>query len=275
MDAALADGIDINHLHSARISDLLQSCEVINWMATIPALVGFAQTAIFSALRVCAIWDRNYVLFIIVLVLGLPPVVTTAPEAPSNIFLHQLVHAWTTLSTPVIRISSQISSVTFITRVPLILADLLVLVLTWMKTYRQYKEARSLNIKSSLITCLIHDSTVYFFILLALNASQVLFFCFSSTTIIFVFTTTLPQILICRFMMNLRLLNLDRSTTSDIGTFQLLASLRVLTVNNDATPSSMGNVSESLGYDQDDGENDNAHISGEQSTSHSGEEPDV
>ncbi|EKM57579.1 uncharacterized protein PHACADRAFT_90412, partial [Phanerochaete carnosa HHB-10118-sp] len=33
---------------------------------------------VFSALRVCAIWNQNYVLFIIVLVLGLTPVITNA-----------------------------------------------------------------------------------------------------------------------------------------------------------------------------------------------------
>ncbi|EKM57578.1 uncharacterized protein PHACADRAFT_206475 [Phanerochaete carnosa HHB-10118-sp] len=168
------------------------------------------------------------------------------------------------------------ASVLFVTRIPLIVADLLVLVLTWMKTYRQYREARALNIKSPLTTCLIHDGTVYFFILLALNVAQILSLYVNFVVALSIFTSTMPQILICRFMMNLRQLNLDKSTTPEVGTSQQLASLHTLTFNNDTTTSFMGNMGEPLDYNQD-GRGDNVHVSEEQPdhTPHTGEEPDI
>ncbi|EKM52015.1 uncharacterized protein PHACADRAFT_199517 [Phanerochaete carnosa HHB-10118-sp] len=46
-------------------------------------------------------------------------------------------------------------------RVSLVLADTTVLVLTWMKTFRHWREARRI-IRASLATCLLRDGTIYF-----------------------------------------------------------------------------------------------------------------
>ena len=48
-------------------------------------------------------------------------------------------------------------AVSLATRVPVIVADALVLVLTWMKTYQQVRDARRLNISLSVTTCLVRD----------------------------------------------------------------------------------------------------------------------
>ncbi|EKM57583.1 uncharacterized protein PHACADRAFT_206478 [Phanerochaete carnosa HHB-10118-sp] len=172
-------------------------------------------------------------------------------------------------------LSGIVRELSLVTRVPLIAADLLVLVLTWMKTYRQYKEARSLNIKSPLATCLIHDGTTYFIILLILNVADMASFYFTSITNIISFTNTMPQILVCRLMMNLRQLDLSRSTTSEVGTSQQLASLRMSKFANNATPNFIGNMGEPLNYDRDDGEDDGVCVSDEQPAPHCGEQPEV
>lgn len=77
-------------------------------------------------------------------------------------------------------------------------------------------------------------------------------------------------------MMNLRQLNLGRSTTSGVGTSQQVASLRTLIFANGATLDFMGNMGEPLDFGQDDrGDDDDVYVSDEQPAPHSGEEPDA
>ncbi|KAI0084393.1 hypothetical protein BDY19DRAFT_1051285 [Irpex rosettiformis] len=82
--------------------------------------------------------------------------------------------------------------------------------ITWSKTARSYREARRLQIKAPLATLLFRDGTIYFIILLLLNVFQViesnaqipsLFAMWVSVP----FFQTLMPIIICRFILNLRL----------------------------------------------------------------------
>ncbi|EKM57580.1 uncharacterized protein PHACADRAFT_206476 [Phanerochaete carnosa HHB-10118-sp] len=161
----------------------------------------------------------------------------------------------------------------------------------WMKTYRFYKQARSFNISlrslpvSSVTaqptSCKSHPLIIFTItlliladsIILALNISQILAIAFSSTDISIV-TSTMSQILICRFMMNLRQINFGGSATSEVEISQQPASLRTLAFNHDSTPSFMGNMGEPLDYDQDD-RDDDVPVSDEQPIPHSGEGSDV
>lgn len=52
--------------------------------------------------------------------------------------------------------------VLYLTRVSLIVVDTLMLVLTWNKTYRQWKESRRLGISVSVSTCLLRDGKYHF-----------------------------------------------------------------------------------------------------------------
>ncbi|EKM50292.1 uncharacterized protein PHACADRAFT_201131 [Phanerochaete carnosa HHB-10118-sp] len=107
-----------------------------------------------------------------------------------------------------------VSDFLYTTRGSLILADAIVLILTWIKTFRHWRNARRLKMKASLTTCLLRDGTMYFIALLALNIAQLLTFNFSDTdiTIINALITTLPLMLISRFIINLRTAG---STVSD------------------------------------------------------------
>lgn len=48
-------------------------------------------------------------------------------------------------------------SVLLVSRCPLVLADMIVLVITWMKTWRKWREAMHLNSPFSVTTCLLRD----------------------------------------------------------------------------------------------------------------------
>ncbi|EKM57585.1 uncharacterized protein PHACADRAFT_90889, partial [Phanerochaete carnosa HHB-10118-sp] len=262
---------------------------------------GYFRAAVFSALRVCTIRNQNSILFTIALTLSLAPVVANAVSLTllAVCFCHPVN----------VPITDCCFTVLFFSRISLIAADLLVLVVTWRKTYCQYREARLLNIRSPFATYLIHDGKVLLFtpvarpsitfvvpsliltrsILLVLNVSQILSFYFVSdpppitpirpteylqvsTTIVTAFANIMPQILVCRFMMNLRLLNQGTSTNSDIETSQQLPSPRTLTSNDEAAPDFMGNMGEPLEYGQDDERDYDAHIGNDQAVAHSAEE---
>lgn len=57
-----------------------ESCSALMWAATIPIYVCLMQMAVFSALRVCALWNRNYVLFAVVFLLSVVPLCTNIYE---------------------------------------------------------------------------------------------------------------------------------------------------------------------------------------------------
>lgn len=235
------------------------SCTVISWMNEAPILVGFVQTAIFSALRICALWNRNYTLFTIVLVLSLAPVLTNAcffalstsdyVPSPLNVCLQ----------TPYF--DERVENILlFCTRIPLIVADALVLLLTWVKTYRQYREAKSLKIESPLATCLVQDGTIYFFVLMVLNVAQIATFDSSNDTIVPIvsaFTTVMPPILVCRFMMNLR-----QVVRGDELTTGLNICSRVPPLSSPAV--FVANMGEPLDYSQDDSVDDDMRTGSEQ-----------
>ncbi|EKM50273.1 uncharacterized protein PHACADRAFT_201113 [Phanerochaete carnosa HHB-10118-sp] len=189
---------------------LLQDCAPPDILYWVLVLVQFLQAALFSALRVFAIWNRSYVWSLVVFVLSIVSFVTNLNDAAMT--KYELVMY------PLTGIScieeSQLSAraydirafrVVYITRGSLILADAIVLVLTWIKTFGHWMNARRLNMRVSLATCLLRDGTIYFIVLLAINMTQLLTFNFSAeASLVGPLVTTLPPLLISRFMINLR-----------------------------------------------------------------------
>ncbi|EKM54310.1 uncharacterized protein PHACADRAFT_258091 [Phanerochaete carnosa HHB-10118-sp] len=103
--------------------------------------------------------------------------------------------------------------VLYVSRGSSIVADTIVLVLTWIKTFGHWRDVRRANIGVSLTTCLLRDGTIYFIALLVINIAQPLTYNFSadlSPVGVFVaspvgaFVAVLPPVLINRFMINLR-----------------------------------------------------------------------
>ncbi len=57
-------------------------------------------------------------------------------------------------------INTQASLVSLTTRIAVIVGDVLVLAVTWMKTAHVYREARRLNLKSPLVTMILRDGKI-------------------------------------------------------------------------------------------------------------------
>ncbi|KAI0769549.1 hypothetical protein BC629DRAFT_1595860 [Irpex lacteus] len=128
--------------------------------------------------------------------------------------------------------------VSLTTRIAAVIGDLLVLAVTWLKTAQLYREARRLKIEASLATTLLHDGTVYFVILLIINVLQMLennlpdvFFIQVSAP----FLQTLPFVIVCRFILNLRQVKPTGETSTSGSSPAVTSSLRFV-----------GNIGQSL-----------------------------
>ncbi|KAL1944236.1 hypothetical protein VTO73DRAFT_3421 [Trametes versicolor] len=90
------------------------------------------------------------------------------------------------------------------TRASVIVNDILVIALTWWKTYGIRKLVAQANMKVSLSTLLLRDGTIYFLLLFTMSIFHIVF----SLTERFTFTLTLEEpltaILVSRFLLNLR-----------------------------------------------------------------------
>ncbi|KAJ3534343.1 hypothetical protein NM688_g7151 [Phlebia brevispora] len=114
----------------------------------IPVLVGICTraptvvAAVFSALRVFALSNRSYFLCILILSIGLVPVIT-------NIY-NILTTAWMYSDENCLgnsKLSASTIGIELATRLSTVIVDVLVVAITWMKTYQQVRQAASLGIQ--------------------------------------------------------------------------------------------------------------------------------
>ncbi|KAH9848729.1 hypothetical protein C2E23DRAFT_738700 [Lenzites betulinus] len=111
-----------------------KNCAAPIILTEIFTVIAYFVVAVFSALRVYAIWNKDWRPFLLVLVIAL-----TVPA--TNMVL------------------TERSIVSISTHSCAIAADLLVLVLTWIKTYEIKKLASSLRSEATFSTLLLRDGT--------------------------------------------------------------------------------------------------------------------
>ncbi|EKM50263.1 uncharacterized protein PHACADRAFT_201106 [Phanerochaete carnosa HHB-10118-sp] len=226
----------------------LQDCAPLTILDWVPNLIVFIQIALFSALRVFAIWDRSYVWSLVVFALSIVPFATNIQNAAGSKYGFMVDPVVGIICTENAEISQ--NRLVYVTRGAVILADTIVLVLTWIKTFRSWKNARSLDIKVSITTCILRDGTIYFMALLAMNIAQMLTGnIVVGSSIVADFTTFLPSVLINRFMINLR--QTSGSVMSDMNNQQQEQPIATLQFRG-TTDHWLGNIGEELQDDRDD-----------------------
>ncbi|EKM57621.1 uncharacterized protein PHACADRAFT_206512 [Phanerochaete carnosa HHB-10118-sp] len=177
---------------------------IVNWIIF---LTGFVQISLFSALRVFAIWNRSYIWSLVVFALSMAPFVTNLIEATVSKYSSTTEPFFGVVCIQKTPFSVQ-KTIVYITRSSPLVADTVVLILTWIKTFGHWRSARSVNIRVPLTTCLLRDGTLYFMSLLAINIAQLLTYNFpAGTSAVSAFITILPLLLVNRFMINLRTVN--------------------------------------------------------------------
>ncbi|KAI0086733.1 hypothetical protein BDY19DRAFT_995486 [Irpex rosettiformis] len=176
----------MSSLSESDIQKLLLDCMVDVYISYIFDVSQFLCLASFSALRVYALMDGKILVTGIVFLLNLVPVAT-------NLFSNVT--------------SALVMDISLGMRIPVIIGDILVLLVTWSKTAKSYYGARQLRIKSPLATLLFRDGTFYFIVLLMLNVLQVVKTNIPSLFIMEVsspFFEILPPLIVYRFILNLR-----------------------------------------------------------------------
>lgn len=182
-------------------------CSIRIWIISVACIAGWIEVDCFIAFRISAIYGCNRSLFLLVFVLGLAPVITNSLAAVSfrGAYLPGLPGCYYLLITEISleKYNLDYTICAYVTRSTLILQDVVVLILTWIKTYGQWKIARRSNFSLSVSMCLLRDGTMYFCVLLVLNATQIAVFR-TQGSVLSNFLATVPLILTSRFMMNLR-----------------------------------------------------------------------
>ncbi|THG93193.1 hypothetical protein EW026_g7976 [Hermanssonia centrifuga] len=192
----------------AEFQDIVTSANIIYSMTALVAyeyiitlrqeMTMYVVFAVFSALRVFALWNRNIPMTLLVLALNLVPAAVDIFESSQATAVFTADPIFGTFCDDVTDAS---------VRVNFDLGDALVLAVTWAKTAKNLAEGAGIGMRTPLSTMLLRDGTVYFAILLMMNIAQVVLnavpslenFNFVDTVI-----QTLQPILISRFLLNLR-----------------------------------------------------------------------
>ncbi|KAJ3554450.1 hypothetical protein NM688_g3103 [Phlebia brevispora] len=173
---------------------LFNRCKIINYLGYIIGVCQIITIALFSALRTYAFCSANIAIPSLVFALNLLPLATDLVRAmfqPSRKLTGIEISDHMTLSS----------------RVSVILADTIVLVVTWLKTLRPGLAALRTDGAMRLVTLVLRDGTIYFIAMLAMNVAMIVLTEVPTTKLndpISLFITSLTPILISRFLLNLR-----------------------------------------------------------------------
>ncbi|KAJ3554995.1 hypothetical protein NM688_g2816 [Phlebia brevispora] len=221
--------------------------------------------ALFSALRVFALLDRAYLAAGCVLVLGLVQVGIALYESKQATYtyvddpiLGSLCFASSPLSNAMIfyrkdsrciRKKKQLTllKVAISGTLATIASDVIAIATTWLKTYRHVRQANSVGINAGFGTILWQYGTLYFVVLSVVDALPFVVFLTPSdtgfTSAIDVFVTILPNIVISRFLINLREVNSPSSSSIPRFSNFSAPNFRVPSL-----PEIIGNLGETLVY---------------------------
>ncbi|KAI0769558.1 hypothetical protein BC629DRAFT_1442237 [Irpex lacteus] len=199
-------------IYRYRVPENCYSCKANIYMQGALTLIQYSCLALFSAFRVYALSDGRCIMAGLVFLLNMVPFATNmsaflcirrSAQASSRDQQASDYRACTyTASGSVAWVD--FCAVSLISRISVIIGDILVLVVTWTKTAESYREVRRLKMKAPIAAMLIRDVRS---VLLVINVLEVfganvpiLF----SSNIIEPFFQILPPIIVCRFFLNLR-----------------------------------------------------------------------
>lgn len=187
--------------------DTALSCEATIILYDIVSILLTVITAVFSALRAYAIGGLVLFPAAVTLFLGLLPAFVAIYFMSRSSYAYVLVVS----GSPVCDYNEYYPIQTYnqlilASRACAIAADVIVLAVTWIHTYRTRKAAHRGVFKTGLTTLLARDGTIFFVLLLALNIMQMTIKSVGGpmTNFASTFTPPVAGILISRFMLNLR-----------------------------------------------------------------------
>ncbi|KAJ3545710.1 hypothetical protein NM688_g5595 [Phlebia brevispora] len=125
-----------------------------------------------------------------------------------------------------------------------IAADVIVIAVTWIKIYRHVRQASSAGISVGFSTTFLKYGTLYFIVIFAVNLTSGLILLVPAlqlTSIIGIFTFSLPSVVLSRFLISLR--QAEATKTSEITRF---SQISVPHFHAPSNPAIIGNLGEPL-----------------------------
>ncbi|GBE86105.1 hypothetical protein SCP_0806290 [Sparassis crispa] len=141
----------------------------------------FIKWAMFSALRVYAVGGQAWCSAAVVFILNFVPFATNLYDDATASYYIAVVPGFgpicvqsSNIVQPKMQMYESYPSFYLATRISVIVADIIVLVVTWTKTYSIKRYANSAHIEAPLATLLLRDGTLHFMLLLLLYLTQLL-----------------------------------------------------------------------------------------------------
>jgi len=200
-----------------------KAASFIFYSTTIWARTAFAC---FGAFRTWAIWGRHWIPLVLILPISLLPVAL-------DLYQVTRLHTFAVPGSPPLSgcnisvslpIETQIRFGT-ITRASAIASDVLILAVTWIKTWSIHRDLKLANINSgklnvSLSGLLLRDGTIYFAVLLCINISCLVLDTTPKVVLnpVSSFIDSIVAILLCRLILNLRSFDMDNTSISTTKT---------------------------------------------------------
>jgi len=196
-------------------------CTVVLRSSEAFTVVSQVSVAIFLALRTFAIWRRDWRIFVLVFALGMIVPITS-------------IYYFATLTPTIVGLPfigcSELASLSDVTigrfniavRLSAIVADAVVLILTWMKTMGMIRDCKGPRSHRSVVLMLLRDGTVYFAALLILNIANVVAIqsqAFGSNGTP-AFNDVVVSIIVSRFLLNLREIGCSATSSNDSSAFE-------------------------------------------------------
>ncbi|KAI0363159.1 hypothetical protein BV20DRAFT_958865, partial [Pilatotrama ljubarskyi] len=201
-----------------RIFAIVGICNTVLWLQAITTSALITVMSAIGAVRVFALWGRDYRLLAILMLAGMFPAfanlffrgASSAYIVPTRIYSCQL--APTSMS------AQAYKALSMVTRAVAIVSDGLVVVLTWMKTYKVYKLTRRIRFRADYSALILRDGASCSLAIAILNFVAIMYIATTGTNLLNDFTVTLSAILMARFLLNLRD---QRARIEDMSSFAL------------------------------------------------------
>ncbi|KAJ3553968.1 hypothetical protein NM688_g3345 [Phlebia brevispora] len=233
-----------------------------NVLSLLPTVI----LAVFSALRVFALLDHAYTMAAFTFLIGLVPIAwdfylegsQTSSYSGSLRGPGYSCYFTIPLSPTIIFTGKRLMPASFATGGDAVLAgalsalpaDIITLVITWVKTYRHIRQSSAIGVSVGFSTVLLQYGSLYFVVLLMISLLNAFIMISPSSRIPYTyavggFTLILPNIVLSRFLINLRHVTPSELDTARFSQFSA-SNFRVPSL-----PSFIGNLGEPLAGDED------------------------
>ncbi|KAI0754211.1 hypothetical protein C8Q80DRAFT_1094190, partial [Daedaleopsis nitida] len=230
------------------------SCRTITWLQAVTTSILVVVMSAIAGIRVYALWNRDIRLFALVILCGVFPAIANLFIRSASLVYIVPTNLYSCQAAPTAMSAVAYVGVSIATRAAAILADGLVVVLTWIKTYRVYVLTRKFEFRNNYAMLILRDGG-YILVALAvwvLNLVAIIYIMNVGANVLNDMIVTLSSILMARFLLNLRVQR-DRVESGPYSTdLSSAGSLSTLNFIPDLA-SSMG---VSVGVDEDEEEDE-------------------